>query len=520
MYKRFFLIAFIAITPYVSGKTVGFPCKPSLPKINGQNCERCSLKTWAQKIFTLKERPVEFSSLPSKKDYEQNILTFSEFMSTLKECTRTIACQCKHDAQWLGKKSLYTIAPEIFTLDRPSILPVSDVKNFTFKPYVTRLNTKPGTICALFGDLHGSVHSLMRDLLKLQQLGYINNDFKITKKNASIIFFGDYIDRGIYGVEVMYTIARLKCANPDTVFLIRGNHEDYSLAPIFRKKHTKQEEKDNAPSLIDELYKKFTLTEKDEIAIFRFYEILPLALYLGCGMSDHDDYMLCTHGGLELGYNPHALLHANKQIKYELVDALWRKKYFDKRLSKGAQNAIKLAFDLDVLCGDIQDFTAPPAPIFSSTKNHDVYLGFMWNDFYVNPLKTVGQRGNVFSGWVYGQKLTNELLSWGNSKKVTLQGIFRAHQHNNETGGPMLNLLCCDKGITKVWKDSHLYTLLSAPDSKLEETGENCFTYDAFVLLTTAARFKDWHMIRYTQDTGMALKKWQAQKLSVNASNH
>ena len=92
------------------------------------------------------------------------------------------------------------------------------------------------------------------------------------------------------------------------------------------------------------------------------------------------------------------------------------------------------------------------------------------------------------------------ILKWGSIEKVTLQGILRAHQHNNDTGGPMLNLLCCNKGIVDVWKDKQVYTLVSAPDSKLEDTGEECFTYDSFVLVTTASKFDQWRMVHYTQD--------------------
>ena len=33
----------------------------------------------------------------------------------------------------------------------------------------------------------------------------------------------------MYGVEVLYTMLRLKVANPDHVFIARGNHEDVSL---------------------------------------------------------------------------------------------------------------------------------------------------------------------------------------------------------------------------------------------------------------------------------------------------
>ena len=51
-------------------------------------------------------------------------------------------------------------------------------------------------------------------------------------------------------------------------------------------------------------------------------------------------------------------------------------------------------------------------------------FGFMWNDLYVDPKKTVEQRGKSFTGWVCGSDLTSDVLSWGNSKTVTSRGYF------------------------------------------------------------------------------------------------
>jgi hypothetical protein len=472
------------------------------------DCAPCTLDQWAKKIFTLKEWPTEFSTLPTKKAYQQNILTFKEFFSTLQQCTRTIARTCANDAAWLGKQSLCTLAPDLFKLVRPFTVPADDVKNFLFKPYAQRVIFKPHTKIALFGDLHGSIHSFMRDLLKLRDEGYLDNNFKITKDNFYLLFLGDYIDRGIYGVEVMYTLARLKIANPEHTLIVRGNHEDYILAPAFKKAHTTDEEKDNAPSFIDELYHKFDIAEKEEVAIFRFYEVLPVVFYLGCGSEDHWDFIQCCHGGLEIGYNPYNLLNAAEPIQFELIEKLWRKKHFNEKLPKALQDSIKLTFDLDILCADIRDFVPQSVYWKVPHTNHTTYVGLLWNDFYTDPTKIVGQRRTKYQGWVCGQPLTKAVLAWGNSARVTLRSIFRAHQHNNETGGPMLNLLCCTKGIVNVWNNDLVYSLLSAPDSKLEDTGEHCFTYDSFVLLTTAELYKDWHLRHYFRDNSLEQKTW------------
>lgn len=483
------------------------PHKPChAPIASTAECTPCSLDQWAQKIRTLKERPIQFSTLPPKAEYQKNILTLSHYLETIQKATEAIASDIGADSLWLRKKSLVASHPEIFKLNRPQVLPAHDIQNFPFKPYAQRLVLPPGADVIIFGDLHGSVHSLMRDLEKLRELGFIDNSFKLVRPQTYLLFLGDYIDRGIYGTEVVYTLSRLKIANPHQVVLVRGNHEDYILAPSFRKKHTAEEEKDNTPTVTDELYKKFDLTEKDEVTIFRFYEVLPVVLYLGCGTAQHTDYMQCCHGGLEIGYNPHDLLHAPQEVHYEAIEKLWRRKNFS-TLTVQSQNAIKCGFDLDILCNDIRDFI-PKAPFYKvEGTDHVAYLGFMWNDLYVDPKKTVGQRGKSFTGWVCGCDLSLDVLSWGNSKSVTVQGLFRAHQHNNETGGPMLNLLCCSKGAVRLW-ERNVYTFVSGPDSKLDDTGQQCFTYDSFVHLKAAAAYRDWKMEHHVQDNGMEVKQW------------
>jgi len=78
----------------------------------------------------------------------------------------------------------------------------------------------PSGEALVIGDLHGDLESL---IAILKSSGFTQ---KMTKrKDATLIFLGDYGDRGAYSAEVYYTVLKLKLAFPEQVVLLRGNHE-------------------------------------------------------------------------------------------------------------------------------------------------------------------------------------------------------------------------------------------------------------------------------------------------------
>jgi protein phosphatase len=72
----------------------------------------------------------------------------------------------------------------------------------------------------VIGDLHGDLDSLINIL---QTSGFTQK--LASRKDATLIFLGDYGDRGPYSAEVYYTILKLKLAFPEQLVLLRGNHE-------------------------------------------------------------------------------------------------------------------------------------------------------------------------------------------------------------------------------------------------------------------------------------------------------
>lgn len=78
---------------------------------------------------------------------------------------------------------------------------------------------------AVVGDLHGDARALAAILEG------IGREFLQDPLNK-LVFLGDYVDRGSDSVGVLQTVCRLKKVSPDSVILMRGNHEAPSEFPF------------------------------------------------------------------------------------------------------------------------------------------------------------------------------------------------------------------------------------------------------------------------------------------------
>jgi hypothetical protein len=96
-----------------------------------------------------------------------------------------------------------------------------DNNNKSLIKYIDGTNQK----FIIMGDLHGSFATFVRILLRLKIMNIIDENSKL-KENYNIIFLGDFVDRGIYGYEIVILIFKLKLINPNNIHINRGNHEE------------------------------------------------------------------------------------------------------------------------------------------------------------------------------------------------------------------------------------------------------------------------------------------------------
>ena len=95
------------------------------------------------------------------------------------------------------------------------------------------------------------------------------------------LFLGDFVDRGNHSLETICLLLALKVKFPESIHLIRGNHEDKWI--------------NNGFGFSEECAQRLGEDPNDDDSVFvrvnRLFEWLPLAAIV-------EDKIICLHGGI------------------------------------------------------------------------------------------------------------------------------------------------------------------------------------------------------------------------------
>ena len=114
------------------------------------------------------------------------------------------------------------------------------------------------------GDLHGHIDDLLRIFERMRY-----------PPAMRYVFLGDYVDRGIYGTEVLLLLFALKIKFPEHIYMLRGNHETQNLSRYY--------------GFFKEVTSKYSQAVYDQI--IDTFTSLPLCAVIG-------DRVFCVHGGI------------------------------------------------------------------------------------------------------------------------------------------------------------------------------------------------------------------------------
>lgn len=383
------------IQSYLENKTSVLPLRPLVTKEDHFQFKQFAINCRALPTLRMLEAKGAIVATPTTWELKEPIyqttqlVSFDQFQSALTQYCEVMKEQLKE--AWLG--------------ERPT--QPGDIHNSAgFLPYSQKLIVPPGTRCIFKGDLQGDIHSLVAFVRKMQQGGDTDpQDPLKLKKETYLMFLGDYVDRGGWGLEAIYLLMQLKIKNPEQVFLVRGNHEDPEMAGRL--------------GLFQECKAKFgAVDQKDAkyLLINAFYNTLPIVLYLGSGSSDLLNFQQCCHGGMEWGYNPKYLLAADDK-RFEWIQEFKRADECNSHpeLNQSKVNCLTKKPDNSVASESIAlGISCVNFKAQSPKEPHCV--GFMQHEFHVDPTSPTS-----YESWrkVYtcGKALTAAVFSAASTEK-------------------------------------------------------------------------------------------------------
>jgi hypothetical protein len=442
---------------------------PKAPPVVAIDWEYKTFKDWSEACQGLELYKTVYND--TKIEYPYSTKVFDEIRTKFKVSTLSLG-EFKKAIQEFSKFSVTLMAPANWK-DKSGVPEANffDLsQDVDFVPFVQKVLIPANEVVVFHGGLYGDVQSLLRLLQKIEGDDFKGTDFIIQQKTRRYIFLGNYFDNGYYGPEVLYTLLRLKIANPDQVYLLRGNEAIMSTVQQF-------------------LQARFTTaTQADSRMVTRLFDLFPLALYAGSenATSKERNFVQCSAAGIELFYKPTNFLSDDATFERFFKDV-------------PAQDMLRNIRGIGPIEG------AEIVSVITLAKPADV--GFLGNSFTLDS-NAVDNAKPATAPQNISYTLTKQFLDYASDseKKIYLRGVF--------SGGilksfktPLLEFMIDEnsssRGVAKLWpQDANakglwqgmVFTFVPAPNclygtaNLIPEIGD----FDACGLLTLQDDFAKW----------------------------
>ncbi|VDK64246.1 unnamed protein product [Anisakis simplex] len=173
---------------------------------------------------------------------------------------------------------------ETETLEKDTEVPSEDIE---FNPFIDELIIRLMTAKPIRDPLMPA--RVKRDDLPIMVCGDLHGQFRDLRtifyacgppQTQTYLFLGDYVDRGVQGLETISLVLCLKIKYPTQVYMLRGNHEDGNTSMSY--------------GFYDECVNRFNAYKEGDRLWRKFIDVfnmLPLAALI-------NNAIFCVHGGL------------------------------------------------------------------------------------------------------------------------------------------------------------------------------------------------------------------------------
>ena len=174
-------------------------------------------------------------------------------------------------------------------------------ENLKDPSFAQKIEIRTGTKVIVVGDVHSGLQSLVDIIENLVNKGILDNSLVVSEK-YTVIFLGDVVDRGPFGLECLHLLFRMKVKNLSSFFLINANHEDAGTYDDY--------------DLGREL--KFSLSPPDENKVRSLLTYLPSVIF--GFMEETKTWIQFNHGGIDERYEPKNFLDSTFEFHYHGFD--------------------------------------------------------------------------------------------------------------------------------------------------------------------------------------------------------